>query len=382
MHTKNTWKCAISPDILIVACLLIVNLLMLLSLTLELIAIERFCSYAIIILSFGMYLYSIVRRPKLDNSDLLLFFIFIYVILLITFKNLSFEGIVSVVVFLSMLTIWRSAREISCTDQMKTMIHVFYIVQGIFLIVLCFTPLAYKGFTDYEVVSDLLTLGFANPNQTGIVLFSTIAILIITSTKKMGIIKKVFIIGECVALSIMVFLTGARTSILGLLFLLIIILWKKGIRRNVLIPDLIICFPIAFVYGYLWLAETKLGDVTFLGKNLLSGRQEVFTNVLYMFQDKLFGNLEYFNFQNSHNALLTILVNIGIVGLGLYLIFTIASFNSLYRKIESRNQMICCAAILALFVMGCAETAVLTGGTIYFTSMFFIVQLANADRQE
>lgn len=100
-----------------------------------------------------------------------------------------------------------------------------------------------------------------------------------------------------------------------------------------------------------------------------------------MFSNKFFGNLSYFDFQNSHNALLTILVNIGIVGLFLYLAFTIMSFNSFNRRCNTPGGFMSMVAILALFIMGCTETAVLTGGTIYYVYMFVILLLSNNNSQ-
>ena len=366
------------PIVMLICMLLISHLAMLLSLSIGIVSLERLCSYIILFVSFGIYIYSYIRDPFVYKQDLIFIALVIYLIMLAVVYSWSYDDIVSILVFLSMLTTWRGARVINCNKMIEKLLLNLFSIQGLFLIALYFTPLAYKSYQEYVLVSSELTLGFSNPNQTGIILFFSLVILLILMSRCLiSKARKIFLLTQIVALSFLLILTDARTSILSYLLFLFFFLKKKKVKIHSLISSAIIVFPIVFVYLYDMLSKTVLSNVVFWGKKLFSGRQRVFEETLSMFDSKLFGNLSYFQFRNSHNALLTILVNIGVVGFILYLVFTIMSVNSLNRKCKINNNSICIIAILMMFIMGCAETAVLTGGTIYYVFMLVMLILSN-----
>lgn len=367
-----------SLAVMLVGAVLLSQVAMLLSLSIGLAAMERICSYAILLLSIGIYVYSYIKNPCMSKQDVVLIVIIFYLFMLAIADSWRYDDVKVVLVFLSMLTVWRGARTVICNKKIEKMLLYSFSAQALILIILYFTPLAYKSYQEYVLVSSELTLGFSNPNQTGIIIFSTLAILLIMIRRCMvSKIQKAIIWLQIFGLSFLLILTDARTSILGYLFFLVFYLKKKKTKINALVSDTIICFPIIFVYLYDALSKTSLQNVTFWGKKLFSGRQRVYEEALSMFSNKLFGNLSYFDFQNSHNALLTVLINTGIVGLFLYLVFTIMSFNSFNRGCNTPGGFISMVAILALFIMGCTETAVLTGGTIYYVYMFVILLLSN-----
>jgi len=377
MHTKVNAMTNNSLFVFLFRFLLLSQLSVLVALATENTGLERLCNYLILLISFVLFAYSFVKNSSIKSQDLLLFTILFYLVLLAIAKGWVYDNYISCLVFFSMLTVWRSADAVSCDHKIHSTIRLFYSMQGLLLILLYFSPVAYKSYEDYVKVSSELTLGFDNPNQTGIILFSTIAILLLVSVDETNKKIKWAMFLECAALCFLLILTDARTSIIGLLVTLYFVFAKKKIKKNLLLADGIICFPLAFVYIYMLLSKTDLVNVVFWGKKLFSGRQRIYREALNVFTDKLFGNIEEFNFSNTHNAMLTILVNIGIVGIALYLLFTICSFNSLYKKCMTRKQLCCGVVILILFFMGCTETAVLTGGTIYLVHMFTILQLAS-----
>lgn len=364
--------------VLMYTLLLLSNLLMLLALVAENTNLERICSYLILILAFAIYIYGILDDGVLRKNDILFIVLVLYVIAVAAIKNWSYENIVSTIVFLSMLTVWRGASTVSCDNMMTTIVSAVYALQGIALIFLFFSPLAYKSYQEYVPISKELTLGFSNPNQTGIIIYSTIAILLLVSFNECRKKIKLFLLAESATLSYMLFLTDARTSIIGLLALLFFGIFKKNIKKHYALSYFIICFPLLFVYMYIALSKTSLATLVVMGKKLFSGRQDVYLEALNNYTDKLFGNLEVFNFSNAHNALLTILVNIGIIGLMLYLLFSIISFKRFYKVCNCREQMLASVVVLSLFIMGCSETAVLTGGTIYFVNMFSVLQISSS----
>ena len=368
--------------VLLLFILLSSNLVMLLSLAIGFSQLERLCSYAMLFTSVGIYIFSYVLNPCVCKQDIVFIAFLLYLFMLAIVYSWGYDEIKAAMVFLSMLTVWRGAHAVSCNERMERVLLNVFSVQGLILIALYFTPLAYKSYQKYVLVSEELTLGFSNPNQTGIIIFSTLAILLILM-RRCWISKwqKIILWVQIIALSILLILTDARTSMLGYLFFWLFYIKKGKQKIHSFLSDAIICFPIVFVYLYDALSKTYLQNLTFLGKKLFSGRQRVFEEVLSMHTNKLFGNLSYFGFENSHNALLTILVNTGIVGLTFYLVFTITSFNSLSRSCKENSRFMSMIAVLALFIMGCAEAAVLTGGTIYYVYIFVILILSNGNPQ-
>lgn len=375
MSIKNTFKHS-DLFVLLYSFLLLSNLLILLSLVTGNTNVERMCSYLILILAFTIYVYAILIDGVFRNSDIAFIVLIIYILSLAVIKDWSYENIVSSIVFLSMLTVWRGAGTVSCNAVIQKIIRWGYVIQGIILIVLFFSPLAYKSYQEYVPVSKELTLGFSNPNQTGIIIYSTIAVLFLASFNGCGKKIKILLLAESTMLSYMLILTDARTSIIGLLVLLIFGIFKKNIKKHYVLSYLIICFPLLFVYLYIALSKTSLANIVVMGKKMFSGRQDVYLETLNNFSDKLFGNLDIFNFSNAHNALLTILVNIGVIGLILYLLFSIKSFKSFYTRCNCKEQMVASVIILTFFIMGCSETAILTGGTLYFVNMFSVLQIS------
>ena len=146
--------------------------------------------------------------------------------------------------------------------------------------------------------------------------------------------------------------------------------------------QLALWLPIAFVYYYLGLVNSQYANAEFLGKKLLSGREQLYQLALERWDDIWLGDLTRFRFDNFHNSHLTILVNLGIIGFVLYIFQTNRAYNALYKECNSIGQQLSAIAIALLFVMGCAEAAVLTGGTMYFIYMLTFVVLANSSDDE
>lgn len=359
--------------------LLVTNVVMIWAIPFGMVQIERLCSYVVLLGAFLLFLLSFLQKSTLTLSDGLLAALVVFIFVVSLCKGWSFSNYVVTLVFISMLTVWRSAEAIFFDEKIQKFVFWIFFIQGLILIRLYFSPLAYKSYQEYVDVSNELTLGFSNPNQTGLVLFSTLVVLLLLGTK--SILKKVWkyaVVVEIFFLSVLLLLTAARTSILAYLFFLFFVVFRrKKVFKSKALANLILLFSVAFVYIYIALSKTIMKDFIILGKKMFSGREELYQEVLSEFTDKFFGNLTHFNFQNSHNAMLTVMINIGIIGFIIYFVFTVVSFNRFYDKCKSRDQVLCGIAILAFFLMSCAEAAVLTGGSMYYVHTFVILVLAN-----
>lgn len=362
--------------------LLVVHPIMLFALAADAYQVERICSYLYIILGMVILATSFFSRKTITISDLLLLFFFLYVSILGIMQSWAYDNWIASLSFLLMLTVWKGSYGITISQLSFNPILVSYLMQGLLLMILSFSTYAFQSYQAYVPVSNELTLGFSNPNQTGIILLSTVFILVLLYAH--GINNRylsVFVIIECVGLAVLLLLTHARTSIIACAFWLVIALQKKtSLYRRVFVPVsyTLMCLPLLFVFTYIGLSKTLLSSSSFLGKPLFSGREEIYSNVLGQWSNILFGNLKTFNFENLHNSHLTILVCLGIVGFLLYYIFTSLSLRKCMQAKKSNLAYLCGYAVLSFFLVGCFESAVLTGGTIYYFYFLTIIVLLHS----
>lgn len=341
--------------------------------------LESLCSYIVMLLGFGIFFGSYFFIPEINFKDFFLFLFLLY-LFWIYMENSGREQLIAVLEFSLMLTVWRSSKIIMLSENAYKVLLFVEIIQGIIFILLSFSGVAYKPYVEYTSVSEELTLGFPNPNQTGIILFSVIVILSllvrsIYSEKRLRFLVYI----EIIYLFVLLIRTDARTSILSCVVFMIFYFFNIANvlkRRHPVIVAILSIVSLPFVFIYNLLSEKySQENIMIFGKKLFSGRQRVYHNVLENWSNRAFGNLSDFCFQNSHNASLTILANIGIVGFIMYAIYIIAELLELYQSCYRKAAFYPFLAILCLFIMGCAETAVLTSGTVYFVNLLILVTI-------
>jgi hypothetical protein len=135
--------------------------------------------------------------------------------------------------------------------------------------------------------------------------------------------------------------------------------------------------PVVFIPVQLLLENVAF--LKLLGKSLATGRQDMFTDFIRQIiespQTYIFGNFAVNRLQNYHNIFFSILFNFGIVGIVLYFLF----WREEMKKIKIGDSKIvngAWIAILMFIVQSVAESASLSGGFIYGTSIIFLVRLA------
>lgn len=294
----------------------------------------------------------------------------------------DYNTVVKTLGFVIMLGCFCIAGVCQISERTYNIIKYSLIAQGLLLSYLYFTPLAYKAFVDIDYVheSNLLTLGFPNPNETGIILYTTIAgiFLFFEAWSHYSFALKYLLLGF---LSYLLYLTGARGSMLslGVFLLLFYYMRKKGNKATWRAPNwfsiILTQIPLVFVVIYSYMAlNPAYANVTLLGKRLISGRERVYEEVLTMFNDPIFGDLNIFQFQNSHNSALTIIVNIGLLGYFIYSCFMAKNIITLGENGWRNPGYI---MLLSFFLNGAVEAAMFTGGHFYFVIFLTACIIAN-----
>ncbi len=378
------WKFSIDNVLnAVFCCILVCYLFMLYGLSSMSEYIISLCTYGIFgiwILLFGG---AIISEKHFRQRSFILFVLIVLTILVLVGKDVNRDTMISAFSYIMMLTVWIVAANIRLSRFSRNFVIFITMSIGFLLISLSYSEYAYVVREDIDYIMEALTLGFSNPNQAAIIVYSTIAVLLVQyDTIKNTYIKWV-VLAEIIWLFYLLILTDARTSILACLFVVVMKLinnFKLVESRVTRVNNgmlLFICvLPILFYWLYTYLYEHRiLVGVEFLGKDLFSGRNEVYNHSIDMWENKLFGNMERFSFENSHNASLTILLNTGIIGYLLYFVYTYLELVSLNKK--RIMNFLPVVVILSYFIMGCAETAILTGGNIYYVMLQTICVLAN-----
>lgn len=290
--------------------------------------------------------------------------------------GVSSKSIVSFLWYFAMLSIWIATDLFDVHKNTLKFIKIAIIIEGLILIVLFFTDRAYFSYTQYGGISKELTLGFNNPNETGLILFFIISFLVIIFNNSRRLFLKIICLLEMLFLFFLLVKTDARTSLIATIFLLLftILFWLKKHKPHLNLHSLnswavfCIIFPLLFFIGYsIFSKVSSLESITFLGKKVFSGRERVYNESILSWNNYAFGNMSSLAFSNAHNGLLTILINTGLIGIVFYLVFVIREVFFINQKMLYRRKFLFPALIVYLiFLISSAEATVLVGGTIFY----------------
>ena len=272
---------------------------------------------------------------------------------------------------LSMIVVSKS------TVSKRTFDFIFYsaVVISLIFTVLSFTPLAYltksTGIARYTVYF-VFNLDYSN--LAGIYLFCIFSILLVNLKYRK---HKLFIIILMAYVGWMIYKTNARSCIISVLAIIAIDLFyrNKKIPKFVVIGGLI--FPVLFAVVYSYLSINGYSNFQFLGKNLFTGRQEVYANYLsriHGLEGYLIGNFAENALQNAHNGPISVFSSMGIIGI-------YATYRLYYRTINTVNHGLgtisttCVACVLGIMILTSAEATMMLGGfpaIVFFDTLFLL----------
>lgn len=279
-------------------------------------------------------------------------------------NQLSYKSIVSLLSFLEIPLFILSLNTISSV-KIEKIIYKSFIVISIFLIILSFLPVAHIFENIYGVsYLDFLTLGYGNPNKTGMILFGCFAVLISYINYETKTIRKIFVLADAVYISLMIFWTQSRASIVITVLLIIFsfISNKKIIR---IICNICYIAPIVFAPIFIFFPK-QLMQSYFLGETLDTGRLSIYLNVFNNMNIKnfLIGNYAY-QFGNLHNLYISVFATIGILGV---ILFALLYFNILKKiscSYHSASNKIALLAFSLFLLHSSVEAAMFLSGSSY-----------------
>lgn len=327
---------------------------------------------------------------KKDNQDYKVLTVFLFVTAWIgvccIYSGLSYQTIVSAILFLTMLSIGFVYRKIDIS-RAKSIILLTHILIAISLVYFSGSPTAYEftvNMGDYvgqKYIGDNLTFGFNNSNESGMYLYFVITILISLSFSLRGKNKYLLYSLICYLIYFLV-LTNCRTSLVTLVLVVLSFLLdrkKHRISKSSLCTLGIILTPFLFSLIYIYLSiRYENQDITILGKPLFSGRESSFLNFYNIIGTSwFFGNIGHFHFANMLNAYITIFANIGLWGLIAYLYYQKSLLNKLACTQFNDMQYFAYIAILGSFINSSAESVFFVMGGRWFVFLLTLFVLSS-----
>lgn len=342
-----------------------------------------------LIVFLGSMLFYILAAVRLLESrykfgllvriSIVFFLLFFHLVLS---QDFSLELIYSSLNYFSLFVLLSTDNKFGFSNTMRRILQRSIMLISFFMMIASISPVAYV-FEDGRS-TQALVLGMTNPNLTAMMILCTINLLLMFYIiSKWKYLQAVFII----VLVYLLWLTEARASIITAFIMFIYMIFCKKEKLNKLFVLIPIAVSILFVPIYLQLFTNYSDMSLFLGKSLFSGRQFVFQYNLSMLDTPihvLFGNFEAAKFGNAHNAPLTILCTLGIIGF----IFTYYSYAIQLIKLNNRNctaqARIGLVAILCIFIQSSAESLLLLGvfPSISFLFFFMVIADENGNNKE
>ncbi len=227
-----------------------------------------------------------------------------------------------------------------------------------------------------EYYSDDLTLGFSNPNLTAMMLLVSLFIFIIDFFDKRQKKKPALIIlFPAAVIFYFIWKTDCRAGIIVALFFVFFAMLtdlKFVLNRKIIFA--IFSVPILYIFFSL------LSQINVMGASISTGRNEMYKLILNSttFKSFLFGNYTDYAFNNSHNGYITVFATFGI----LVTILFIACYYNCYnfyadylKKINSKSRRVAFLGLLCIIVHSSVEASFLTTGTFCASSVGLLAVL-------
>lgn len=270
------------------------------------------------------------------------------------------------------------------SDSTRRIVLVTNIVASIQYILLYYSDLRHAFDTKYGVQNiESVTLGFANPNQTAMMLFSSLILLFVAVFFFKNKILRLVLIADMAFLAFILFETDSRTATLLVAVFLVFVLIALKKRIPKIVTELCMLAPFAYLAVALAMAPL-LSDLELLGDSLFTGRENIYARYFDNLNpiSFLFGDIAEFKFENLHNAYISIAASVGIIVFLLYYTFIRKALLNFYGKGNvSGYSAVAYCGLLCVMIYSSAEGGFLVGGTTYgaLIAMMFLMLPSNAE---
>lgn len=289
-------------------------------------------------------------------------------------NQMSYKSIVTLMSALEIPLFILSVSLIS-SEKLIKFIYKSFVIISLFFIALSFTSLAHIFKNEYGVSQqDFLTLGYGNPNKTGMLLFACFAVLLSYLFYEESAIKKLLITADLAYILVLIFQTLSRACTI-IAVLLIAFSFVKS--RKVINVFSKICCIVPLVFAPLFIIfPSQIMQSKLLGETIDTGRLSIYINVLKNMNVKNFiiGNYTY-QFSNLHNVYISVFATVGIIGVILFAVLYFFINQNLCRTYEDKPSKIAFLAISLYSLHSSVEAAMFLSGSLYATIIILLYVL-------
>lgn len=312
------------------------------------------------------FLVSLSWKIKAKHLFLLLFLLCISLFSMLASGAISYRSIVAALCFIELpMGLFYTDDRVK-TKVCKAVYLVFYAL-SFYHIYLRFTNLAFLYRTEENsVLIEGLTLGYPNPNQTGMFLMVTFFILASgICFFRSKLIKLLFLLNS-LFIAYLILETSSRVCIILLIAFVLSFVFQKRIKIKPWLIKVSFISPIVFL-AFIMFFESIYEGWSILGDSFETGRFGLYSEAFNAVGAKnyLFGNFAAISFQNTHNAYLSIFGTVGIVGLVVFVTFLYFKFRDISFLVKMNHQKIAYIGLLLLLVHSSVEAAFFTSGSVY-----------------
>ena len=278
------------------------------------------------------------------------------------------------------ITLYRNVRQLR---KLKTAIYIANTAYFFLFLWLSFSEYAYIYYGEYgERIIEELTLGYGNPNETGIYLLICFIIMlcaVLDARKK----QYKWAAAACaVVLFRMLWLTESRICLLLAAIMIAVMLIRQPRRILTKIQGIVLIIPLAGVVLTMVLPQSVL-EWEFMGSILDTGRKLLFVSFFNSATgfDYLIGDYSRYAGANMHNSFLSIVAMFGIPAAWLYFRFLRQALHYYRQRLNGRVGYVAYAGVLAMIAHGIAEGTILVAGAVYagLTGLLFVLMLPDQE---
>ena len=230
-----------------------------------------------------------------------------------------------------------------------------------------------------------LTLGYGNPNQTGMLLLGMLLILVVSIAKASRKWEKVGGTALAAYMVYMIVRTNSRTCIVlvaAMLLALVTSLYRKIDKKIMFLAFLA---PAVYIFMELFMSAV-VSNTTVMGETVATGRGEIYIEFLKSTDiwSILVGDFVEYRNAHLHNGYITVFARVGLVGLAAFVIMLWRGYRQCYQDAlqGGKAEFFAFCGLLLILLHSTMEAAYLSGGTMYAAILCMLMILTVPDDGE
>ena len=279
-------------------------------------------------------------------------------------------------------------KKLENTKSIKQTIYVWNVIYALLFIILSFTDLAHVYYGEYGIkYLEEITLGYGNPNETGIYLLISFMIML-TAYEENKDSKRLLSYGALILSVILFTMVQATKSRICIILALVVTVCKiLKIKAHKSKGIITLCFALpAISLAIAMLVPDLFKDITILQDGVITGRDylyQAFFKKLNVFSFFL-GNFSLYNSNNLHNSYLSVFARFGFLGFIVFIVFLYVSFLEYKDNLGDKKYSTPFVSLLCVIVHGVAEATLLVSGVVYggFVGLLFLLTKQDSEEEK